>query len=387
MKNIFKFIFTFFLSILFFEAGVVSAAILNGDVNTDGKVDIIDIGIIIDNYGKNPVPFPKADVSGDSVVNIIDVGIVIDNYGKVLTSTPTASTGGGSHTVVAIGDLVCGNADIGKNYPCQAGAVANTIKQISPLYTLLLGDIQYESGSLSDFNTYYEPLLGSLKNSSRPVPGNHEYGTGGAAGYFTYFGSVATPQEPSCKSNCKGYYSFDVGNWHLIALNSECSKVPGGCAAGSPQETWLKADLAKVQASKCILAYWHEARFTSGHGGNDATLIGQVLPFWQDLYNAKADIVLSGHSHNYERFDLQDPNGKKTADGIRQFVVGSGGRDFTGFWNSAGLPNSQVKNNNTFGVLKLTLNQNSYNWQFVPSIGIDGYKNGTFTDSGSSNCH
>jgi hypothetical protein len=376
----------FFGFLMFFNLNSKLRAVAIGDVNGNGRVDIIDIGIIIDNYAKSPIQNPNADLNSDGQVNIIDIGVVIDNYGSSASPSPSSTASQQSYKIAAVGDIVCGTADIGTNYPCQAGATANTIKQISPQAVLIVGDIQYESGSLSDFNNYYDVLYGSFKNITKPVPGNHEYGTAGAAGYFTYFGAIASPQEPSCRSNCKGYYSFDLGNWHLIALNGECAKVPGGCGVGSPQETWLKSDLSRVPAGKCILAYWHRPRFSSGHDGNSQTAL-DTLPFWNLLYSARADIVLGGHSHSYERFDLQDPTGRRVADGIRQFVVGMGGRDFTGFWNSSGLPNSQIKNNNTFGVLKLTLNPNSYDWQFMASTGINGYRNGSFTDSGTQNCH
>ncbi len=286
--------------------------------------------------------------------------------------------------IAAVGDIECGSQDTGLGFLCQGASTASLIQQMQPTALLDLGDIQYEQGSLPDFNTFYDPAFGFAKPSTKPVPGNHEYGTAGAAGYFTYFGSIASPQEAGCTTGCKGYYSYDLGNWHIIALNNECANLPGGCATGSPEETWLASDLAQVAASKCILAYWHEAHFSSGNDGNSA-VAAMSLPFWQDLYAAGADVVLNGHSHDYERFAPQDPSGNPAAAGIREFVVGTGGRDFTGWWTNS-LANSQVKNNDTFGVLKLILHANSYEWQFVPAMGI-GYANGTFTDSGSTSCH
>jgi hypothetical protein len=215
-----------------------------------------------------------------------------------------------------------------------------------------------------------------VKAITHPVPGNHEYftsggtdcdPTGGAAGYFRYFGAAAG--DPT-----RGYYSFDVGTWHLIALNSNCSQV-GGCLVGSPEETWLQADLAAHPYS-CTLAYWHHPRFTSGVVNNDL----EVAPFWQDLYLAGADIVLNGHAHGYERFAPQNPLGiADPADGIREFVVGTGGEDFHAF--ALPLPLSQVREDDTFGVLTLTLHSGSYDWNFVPEAGKP------FTDSGSGTCH
>ena len=196
------------------------------------------------------------------------------------------------------------------------------------------------------------------------MPGNHEYGTTGAAGYFQYFGALAG--DPS-----KGYYSFDLGTWHLIALNSNCARI-GGCGAGSPQEQWLKADLAR-SASGCVLAYWHHPRFSSGQHGNDASYDA----FWRDLHSARADVVLSGHDHSYERFAPQDPDQHADADGIREFVVGTGGNGFYSF--ASVQPNSEMRIDRKFGVLKLTLGLGSYAWQFISD-------DGSVLDAGSTAC-
>ena len=174
----------------------------------------------------------------------------------------------------------------------------------------------------------------------------------------------------------KGYYSFNVGTWHLIALNStdHCTIVP--CGVGSAQETWLKADLAANADKYCTLAYWHDPRFNSGHDGN----ADEMQPLFQALYNADADLILGGHAHDYERFAPQNPSGQlDNARGIRQFVVGTGGA----FWTSVSTPkpNSQIRQNNTYGVLKLTLRPTSYDWQFVSE------SNKPFTDSGTGQCH
>ncbi len=231
---------------------------------------------------------------------------------------------------------------------------------------LPLGDNQYEDGALSKFNASYDATWGRVKSISHPVAGNHEYLLSGASVYYSYFAGAAGDPK-------KGYYSYNIGGWHLIALNSQCSNV-GGCGSGSPQETWLKADLAANTLS-CILAYWHIPKFSSGYGGNHAAYDA----FWKDLYASQADVVLNGHSHDYERFALQSPSGAADSKGIREFVVGTGGNNHTGFGTIQ--PNSQVRDATTFGVLKLTLHPSSYDWKFVPEAGK------TFTDSGTTACH
>lgn len=225
------------------------------------------------------------------------------------------------------------------------------------------GDNVYPYGASSDFLNCYDPTWGRHKARTFPSAGNHDYRTPGAAGYFNYFGAAAG--DPT-----KGYYSYDLGAWHIIVLNSE---IPVN--AGSPQEQWLRADLAAHQVG-CTAAYWHRPRFSSGVAhGSDHTM----QPLWLALYDYGADVVLNGHEHNYERFALQAPNGQAdSVRGIRQFVVGSGGASHYIF----GFPiaNSEVRNSDTYGVLKLTLHPTSYDWNFIPQAGK------TFTDSGSASC-
>ncbi|OLE09740.1 MAG: alkaline phosphatase, partial [Cyanobacteria bacterium 13_1_40CM_2_61_4] len=234
---------------------------------------------------------------------------------------------------------------------------------------LTLGDEQYQNGALSDFNNSYDKSWGRVKSITHPAVGNHEYQTTGAAGYFDYFNGVGNQTGPA-GDRSKGYYSFDIGTWHLIALNSSDQCTIVSCTLGSPQETWLKADLA-AHANFCTLAYWHHPSFNSGNGGN----LSAMQPELQDLYNANADVILGGHAHDYERFAPQNPSGQlDNARGIRQFVVGTGGAFFTALGTTK--PNSQVRQNDTYGVLKLTLHPTSYDWQFVPEAGK------TFTDSG-----
>lgn len=230
------------------------------------------------------------------------------------------------------------------------------------------GDNAYDSGSAAEFADCYAPSWGRHKDRTRPAPGNHEYATPGAAGYFDYFGAAAGDPD-------RGYYSYGLGSWHVVVVNSNCAAV-GGCDRGSPQLRWLRDDL-EASTSECTLAYWHHPLFTSGavHEGEVA-----MRPIFQALYEARAELVLTGHNHQYERFAPQDPDGNlDRVRGIRQFVVGTGGRSHYEF--GATQPNSEVRGTGTFGVLELTLHRGSFDWRFVP---VDGQ---SFTDSGTGTCH
>jgi chitodextrinase len=288
--------------------------------------------------------------------------------------TVTTTTVSSAPVIGVAGDIACATDDpnfdggVGTTSACRMLATSNLLVNKGFAAVLPLGDEQYNSGSLPMFMASYDPSWGRVKSISHPAVGNHEYGTPSASGYFNYYGASAG--DPS-----KGYYSFDVGSWHLIALNSNCTKVAGGCAAGSPQETWLQNDLA-AHPAPCTLAFDHHARWSSGHDGDNTFM----QPMWQDLYNANAEILLSGHSHDYERYAPQNASGGlDNTRGVRQFVVGTGGAFFTGMGSID--PNSQVHNNTTYGILKLTLRPGSYDWQFVPVPGS------TFTDSGTTACH
>jgi hypothetical protein len=231
-----------------------------------------------------------------------------------------------------------------------------------------VGDNVYPDGTATEFGQCYDAAWGRHKARTRPAPGNHDYHTEDASGYFNYFGAVAG--DPA-----KGYYSYDLGAWHIIVLNSNCKEV-GGCEAGSPQEQWLRADLA-AHPTTCTLAYWHHPRFSSGKHGSAP----EMQAFWEALYAYGADVVLAGHDHSYERFAPQDPSGKRDeVRGIRQFVVGTGGAKLRSFEEN--LPNSEVREAETWGVLKLTLHPTSYAWKFIP-VPVKGK---TFTDSGSATC-
>jgi acid phosphatase type 7 len=225
------------------------------------------------------------------------------------------------------------------------------------------GDNVYESGSTNEFRECYAPTWGRVLDRTRPAPGNHEYNTPGAAPYYAYFGARAGEAG-------KGYYSYELGAWHVIVLNSNVE-----VDAKSAQIAWLEADL-KAHPSLCSVAIWHHPRFSSGLHGSDA----RFQAFWETLYAGGVDVVLNGHDHDYERFAPQTPHGKADSkNGIRQFVIGTGGATLRPFL----LPraNSEIRDSSTWGVLKLTLRQSGYAWNFVPVAG------GKFTDAGTSLCH
>ena len=272
------------------------------------------------------------------------------------TPTPTNTPVAGSEVFVGAGDI----ADCSR---VQDELTAQLLDNI-PGTVFTAGDNAYPGGTADSFNGCYEPTWGRHKARTHPAVGDNEYDTPGASGYFNYFGAAAgNPNE--------GYYSYDLGSWHIIVLNSNCSQI-GGCRPDDPQGQWLQADLA-ANPRTCILAIHHEPLFSSNTGDID------MRDFWVPLYAAGADVVLSGHRHMYERFAQQNPDG--VADpgrGIRQFVVGTGGSSLSSLDGVA--PNSEVRDDNTYGVLKLTLNPSSYDWEFIPIAGQ------TFTDSGSAQC-
>lgn len=288
--------------------------------------------------------------------------------GKVLVAQEVGSkTVSSAHAaddpvLVGAGDIASCDALAG------AEATAKLIDKI-PGTVFAVGDLAYPDGSDEQFANCYGPTWGRFKERTRPAPGNHEYHKTGASGYARYFGEAAGPPD-------KGYYSYELGGWHIVVLNSECVEV-GGCEMKSPQGLWLKQDLAD-HATTCTLAYFHKPLFSSGaKHGNDP----EVKPLWDLLYHAGADVIINGHDHDYERFAPQDPEGHLDAKhGIREFVVGSGGKNSHRVMGIT-QPNSEVRNADTFGVLKVTLHPRGYDWEFVPEAGK------TFTDTGSGECH
>jgi hypothetical protein len=285
----------------------------------------------------------------------------LEKEGNIYATPEAHPTPVGDPVVVRAGDIaVCG--------PKDDSATARLIEDMPAATVVTLGDNAYENGSSADFAQCYDPTWGRFKDRTRPAVGNHEYQTPNASDYFGYFGAAAGDPD-------KGYYSYDLGGWHVVALNSMCGQV-GGCGSGSPMVGWLKKDLAQ-NPSRCTLAYFHDPLFSSGseHGNNP-----HMRPAWDALFAADADVVLNGHEHGYERFSPQDPNGGADPQrGMREFVVGTGGAPLYAFLPPK--PNSRVRNADTHGVLKLTLHPEGYDWKFVPVAGE------SFTDYGTAECH
>jgi hypothetical protein len=315
------------------------------------RVDIDAFVVLTPVAGTTPPPAPAATPT--------------PTPSPVATPTPTPNPSTTPTPAPAAGNVLVGAGDIAS---CGLTADTATAKLVSAVAGTVFtaGDNAYESGSAADFTNCYDPTWGPFRERTYPVPGNHDYETSGASGYFDYFGARAGPVGT-------GWYAYDLGSWRIYALNSNCLVV--GCDAGGAQEQWLRADLA-ANPRPCVLAYWHHPRFSSGEHGNDA----EVAPFWNALYEAGAEVIVNGHDHDYERFAQQTPAGASSAaKGIRQFVVGTGGASLRSFGTVKA--NSQVRNSGTHGVLKLTLDNASYSWQFLPIAGK------TFTDSGSASCH
>jgi len=266
------------------------------------------------------------------------------------------SPGGDAAVLWAVGDV----GDCGSSGDEETAKLPGA----SPGTVAILGDVAYESGTEQQFADCYGASWGGLRDRTRPVPGNHDYRTAGAAPYFAYFGDLAG--DPT-----RGYYSYDLGSWHIVALNSNCDAV-GGCGEGSPQLDWLADDLARSNA-RCTLAYWHHPLVSSGVHGNDP----RMRTAFDQLDRVGADVVLAGHDHDYERFAPQDSSGSATANGVRQFVVGTGGKSLRGFTRVRA--NSEVRLSRDFGVLRLTLEASGYRWDFI-TVG------GEVIDSGSSTC-
>lgn len=261
--------------------------------------------------------------------------------------------------------VLVGAGDIAR---CDSSADETTARLLDeiPGTVFTLGDNVYTSGTTAEFGDCYEPTWGRHRDRTRPAVGNHEYGTAGAGPYFDYFGSAAGARG-------QGWYSYDLGAWHIVVLNSNCSAI-GGCGSGSPQLTWLKSDLAAHKDAH-VLAYWHHPRFSSRYASPSLVL----RSIWEVLYDAGVDVVLNGHAHNYERFAPQDPWARPDPSyGIRAFVVGTGGATLRPQLYEADNVEAFASSH---GVLRLTLRSDSYDWAFVPVAG------GTFTDAGSGAPH
>ena len=288
----------------------------------------------------------------------------------------------------AAGDIACESDPNGSATPgvCQYDDTSDLIHRTGLTEVLVLGDIQYEQGEYRAFLSYFDPTWGRALSNISPAPGNHEYPNGPSSlprGYFRYFGNdVKGPHR-------LGYYSFDIGAcpgdpcWHLISLNSELCLAPGGCGPaadpndpglGNRMHTWLTRDLANHPDSEypCTLAYWHHPlfSFSTGSGASAA-----VRPLWQLLYDAGADVVLSGHSHNYQRWKPQHPSGTPDRDrGIRQFVVGTGGRSLYALPSGDRPQNLAVAQAYSFGILEIALRPDAYRWKFVTAVGQPAFE-------------
>ena len=300
-------------------------------------------------------------MNGGLLARVVTAVLVLSPAGLAQQLTPPAATPAPPDPVlVGAGDI----ADCSKIGPARK--TAELIEKIDGT-VFTLGDNAYDSGTPAQFENCYDPTWGRFKDRTRPALGNHDYRTLGASPYFAYFGAAAGDPR-------KGYYSYDLGAWHVIVVNSNCTEV-GGCRRGSPQEQWLRQDLA-AHPVRCTVAMWHHPRFSSAQHGDDFGM----RDIWKDLVDAGADLVLSGHDHDYERFAPMNAAGESDPEhGVREFVVGTGGR-YLYNWGVI-HSTSQVRNNQTFGILKLTLHPEAYDWQFLPADGSD------FTDSGSAKCH
>ena len=301
--------------------------------------------------------------------------VVTSSVGTAASADVAFTTVADGHAsrIAAAGDIACDpasspyNGGLGTAIACHQQGVSDAIVAGGYDAVLPLGDLQYENGTASAFQASYGPSWGRLRAITRPAVGNHEYGSLGATPYFQYFGAAAG--EPG-----KGYYSYELGSWHLIAINSNCTQI-GGCASGSPEELWLRADLA-AHPARCTLAYWHHPRFSSGQAGDN----GFMSAIWTDLYAAGADLVLNGHEHDYERFAPQDASGERDdLNGVREFVVGTGGKNHMTF--KTAKENSELRDTSSFGFLDLTLGDAGYSWRFVSD------PPGGLSDSGTGTCH
>jgi len=285
------------------------------------------------------------------------LAILLASMAAVLAAVPSAAQTA-TVTLVGAGDI----AGCGYN---QDSATARLLGRI-PGTVFTLGDNAYPDGSAEQYRNCYDPTWGKYRKRTKPTAGNHDYHTSGAKPYFDYFGARSG----------KGYYSYRRGSWHIVALNSNCNKV-GGCGRHSTQGRWLRRDLADHPA-RCTLAYFHHPLYASGTGSGTP----EVKPFWRILYDRGADVILSGHAHRYERYAPITPGGVVDLEnGIRQFIVGTGGNSGGGEIYYDQAPGVQVVKLGTPGVLRLNLGAGSYTWKFVPIAGK------TWSDSDTDQCH
>ena len=300
-----------------------------------------------------------------AIIALIVAGLSSDVDATSCNRADRCTSGDASSVSVSRRDpVITAAGDIAEREPSAATrATARLVKSIDPTIALALGDNQYPDAAIKDFRTGYDPTWGDFLSKTRPTLGNHEYESSStAAGYFRYFGRRAP----------NNFYSFKVGTWHLISLDSNCAEV--GCTPGTRQYEWLEDDLEEHRAT-CTLAYWHHPRWSSGDSAGGTS---SVAPFVRLLAHAGADVLLSGHEHNYERFAPQTPAGERHRGGIVQFVVGTGGKSVSPLGSAE--DNSLVRNDESFGVLRMTLHPASYEFVFKSVLGA------RFRDAGSRRC-
>jgi len=292
---------------------------------------------------------------------IVALGIAV---GAALNGGGNSQAEGGSRVLLAAGDIA----------ECDHEGDEATAKILAdyPQATIqTLGDNAYQHGTAEEFDQCYDPTWGQFKDRTMPATGNHDEATKNAQGYWDYFGSQGGPYD-------KYYYSYDLGSWHIVVLNSDCWRV-GGCETDDPQAEWLRDDLAR-HGAHCTLAVWHRPPFSSGRYGDPADT-ARVRPLWSVLNDEGVDVLLTGHEHSYERFAPMNASGKRDdAQGVRLFVVGTGGGNLRSFANDP-LPTTEARQDDTWGVLKLDLKPSAYDWEFLPVAGS------SFSDSGTGSCH
>ena len=279
---------------------------------------------------------------------------------EVLGTSATSALGRfGGPLVVTVGDIACPPGSPPTATTCQQAATARLATSYHPRRVLALGDSQYDAGALRGYQNSYAHTWGALRSITKPVPGNHEYLTRGAAGYFAYFRN----QQPGAP----GYYAFDLGSWRIYALNSNCDRI--SCAR---QNRWLERDMAR-NPRRCTAITMHHPRYSSGDHGSNSFL----RPLWQTAQRHHTDLALAGHDHDYERFGRMDALGRPSRAGITSFVVGTGGRGLRDFGDT--VTGSVVRDNRTFGVLALRLGKAAFAWEYKT---VDG----KVSDSGSRRC-
>ncbi len=302
------------------------------------------------------------------------------------TSFLAPGAGASEHdpVIVAVGDIACQSLTQGQGRgACRSGEVADLIREIDPDRFVALGDLQYSNGKLSEFLRVWDVQFGDLRGITSPTPGNHEYGTTYAAGYFTYFGAAAHPPH--------GYYSFDLGEWHIVSLNSAICGDDPGCGPGTPQGEWLRADLEANADATCTLAFMHHPRYdwrpfqkwivddgTTQFGGSETDYL---VPLWEVFSTQGVDVVLNGNNHLYQRWAPQDADGNAVSDGTVQFTVGTGGRSLYPFGIPPMPENLDATQNKAFGVLQMTLHADSYDYGWVSVAGEPA-----FEDAGTVAC-